>query len=128
MKHRFVLAIMAVILTLVGGRALADEVGDNFADPDGSIALSEHFATFAHQTFHQDKIPLKAMQLDAALYRAAMKLNPNESRFPRALADIMLEMNDVPAATDALKKYMALQPADQTAQTQYIDLCLASDQ
>ena len=101
---------------------------DTPTDPEGAIALAEHFCTFAHQTFHQDKIPLKALQLDAALYRAAMKLDPTEPRFPRALADIMLEMNDVPGATDALKKYMALDPADQTAQTQFIDLCLASDQ
>jgi tetratricopeptide (TPR) repeat protein len=128
MKDRFILAIVALILSLAGGRALADDAVDTVTDPDGSIALAEHFATFAHQTFHQDKIPTKALQLDAALYRAAMKLDPTESRFPRALADIMLEMNDVPGATDALKKYMALDPADQTAQTQFVDLCLASDQ
>jgi tetratricopeptide (TPR) repeat protein len=128
MKDRFVLAIVALILSLAGGRALADDAPDVATDPDGSISLAEHFATFAHQTFHQDKIPLKAMQLDAALYRAAIRLNPTEPRFPRALADIMLEMNDVPGATDALKKYMALEPSDQNAQTQFIDLCLASDQ
>ena len=109
-------------------RALADYGDDNFADPYGSIALAERFATFAHQTFHQDKIPQRALQLDAALYRAAIALNPNEPRFSRALADIMLEMNDGPGAIDALKKYMALVPADQTAQTQFVDLCLASDQ
>ena len=132
MKDRRVLAIVAVILTPVilalwPGRALAD-FGDNSSDPDGSIALAERFATFAHQTFHQGKIPQRALQLDAALYRAAVKLNPNEPRFSRALADIMLEMKDVPGATDALRKYMALVPSDQSAQVQFIDLCLASDQ
>ncbi len=128
MKDRFILAIVALMFSLAGGRRLADDSIDTTTDPDGSIALAEHFATFAHQTFHQDKIPEKALQLDAALYRAAMRLDPTEPRFPRALADIMLEMNDVPGATDALKKYMALDPADQTAQTQFVDLCLASDQ
>jgi tetratricopeptide (TPR) repeat protein len=128
MKDRLVLAIMATILTLASGRALADYGDENSADPDGSIALAEQFATFAHLTFHQNKIPQRALQLDAALYRAAIRLNPNEPRFSRALADIMLEMNDVPGAMDALKKYMALIPYDQTAQVQYIDLCLASDQ
>jgi tetratricopeptide (TPR) repeat protein len=129
MKDRFLFAIVALILSLAGGRALADDsTPDNFSDPDGSIALAEHFATFAHQTFHQKQIPTKALQLDAALYRAAMKLNPTEPRFPRALADILLELNDVAGATDALKAYMALDPADQNAQTQFVDLCLASDQ
>jgi tetratricopeptide (TPR) repeat protein len=129
MKDRLLLTILALILTLASGRALADDGDDNASpgDPEGSISLAEHFATFAHQTFHQDKIPAKALELNAALYRAAIKLNPNEPRFSRALADIMLEMNDVPGAMDALKKYMALVPADQTAQVQFVDLCLASD-
>jgi predicted Zn-dependent protease len=128
MKDRFVLLITAMILALASGRALADYGDQDNGDPDGSIALAEHFATFAHQTFHEGKIPSKAMELDNALYEAAIRLNPHEPRFSRALADILLEMNDVPKAMEALTIYRALEPADETAQVQYIDLCLASDQ
>jgi len=136
MKDRLVLALPAMILApilalaLSSGRAFADDnvSTPSTSDPDGSVALAERFATFAHQTFHQRKIPTKALQLDAALYRAACKLDPDEPRFARALADVLLQLNDIPGATDALYKYMALEPADQTAQVQYIDLCLASPQ
>lgn len=128
MKDRLVLLVTALFLAVASGNALADYGDGTSADPDGSIALAEHFATFAHQTFHQDKVPPKALELDAALYRAAIKLNPKEPRFSRALADILLEMNDVKGATEALKTYRDLVPADQTAQMQFIDLVLASDQ
>jgi len=125
MKDRMVLKVLTVVLALAAGSALGQ---DDFSDPDGSIALAEHLTTFAHQTFHQEKIPVKALQIDAALYRAALRLNPKEPRYARALSDIMLEMNDVPGAADALSGYMKLDPADQNAQVQYIDVQLASDQ
>src|SRR5579872_1131872 len=131
MKERLVLAILAVFLALTTGRAFAEMGDDNSngsADPDGSLSFAENLATFAHQTFHSGRIPQKALQLDAALYRAAIKLNPTEPRYGRALADVLLELNDIPGAMDALKSYMALVPADQTAQVQFIDLVLASDQ
>jgi len=125
MKDRMVLKIMTMVLALAAGSALGQ---DDFSDPDGSIALAEHLTTFAHQTFHQGKIPIKALQIDAALYRAAMRLNPKEPRYARALADIMLEMNDIPGAAEALNAYMKLDPDDQNAQVQYVDVQMASDQ
>jgi tetratricopeptide (TPR) repeat protein len=131
MKERLPFVI-ALIVALAAGCALADDTDQSTAapagDPDGSVALAENFSTLAHQTFRSKKIPAKALELDAALYRAACKLDPTEPRFARALADVLLQLNDVPGATVALKSYMALDPSDQTAQVQYIDLCLASPQ
>jgi tetratricopeptide (TPR) repeat protein len=130
MKARWLFGIMAVALAVAVSGAFADDNTPTVAgdDPDGSISLSEHFGMFAHQTLREKDLPQRALQLDAALYRAAVKLNPNEPRFARSLADVLLEMNDIPGATAALKSYLALNPADQSAQVQYIDLCLASDQ
>jgi tetratricopeptide (TPR) repeat protein len=130
MKARWQFGIMAAILAAIVSRAPADDMTSAAAggDPDGSAALAEHFAIFAHQTLREKDLPLRALQLDAALYRAAAKLNKDEPRFARALADVLMEMNDVPGATAALKAYLAIVPSDQSAQVQYIDLCLASDQ
>ena len=128
MKARWLLGIMAAILAAAVTHAHADETDkDQGDDPDGSIALSEHFTTFAHQILRAKQLPQKALELDAALYRAAVKLNDQEPRFARALADVLMEMNDIPGAMDALKHYRDLDPADQTAQVQWIDLYLASD-
>jgi len=128
MKHRFVLAVFIAILAVAAGRAPADDVDTSSQDPDGSIALAERFSTFAHQLFREQRIPAKALQLSADLYRAAMTLNPKEPRFPRALADVLLELDDAPGAMDALKDYLVLDNYnDQTAQVQVIDLYLSSD-
>ncbi|MGD0139424.1 MAG: hypothetical protein ABSD28_11150 [Tepidisphaeraceae bacterium] len=128
MKHRFVLAVFIAILAIAAGRAPADDADTNSQDPDGSIALAERFSTSAHQLFRQQHIPAKALQLSADLYRAAMTLNPKEPRFPRALADVLLELDDAPGAMDALKDYLNLDNYnDQTAQVQLIDLYLSSD-
>jgi tetratricopeptide (TPR) repeat protein len=128
MKHRFVLAVFIAFLAIAAGRAPADDVDTSFRDPDGSIALAERFATTAHQIFRQEHIPAKALELSADLYRAAMKLNPKEPRFPRALADVLLELDDAPGAMDALRDYLNLDNYnDQTAQVQLIDLYLSSD-
>src|SRR5208283_972163 len=78
--------------------------------------------------FRAQRIPAKALLLSADLYRAAMTLNPKEPRFPRALADVLLELDDAPGAMDALKDYLNLDNYnDQTAQVQLIDLYLSSD-
>src|SRR5580700_8395866 len=102
MKHRFVPVLIAMVLAVAVGRAFADDYEPTAPDPDGSAALAERLTTFAHLTFHERNIPQKALQIDAALYRAAMKLNPNEPRFARALADVLMQLNDVQGAKSAL--------------------------
>jgi tetratricopeptide (TPR) repeat protein len=133
MRNRLVLGLMTAVMTIgimamSVAPALADDQGNGNAtgDPDGSIALAERMATFAHQILREEHLPAKALDLSAALYDAAMALNPNESRFPRALADICFELKDNDRAVKALKAYINLQPADQTAFVQLLDLYLAS--
>jgi tetratricopeptide (TPR) repeat protein len=131
MKHRFVPAVFIAILAAALGRAPADDIDQTSPDPDGSIALAERFATAAHQIFRHKHIPANALQMSADLYRAAMRLEPDEPRFARSLADILLVVNDVPGAIQALKDYLNLDKndarEDQTAQVQLIDLYLSSD-
>jgi tetratricopeptide (TPR) repeat protein len=121
---------MMAVLVMAVGCALADDQPDASAptDPDGSIALSEYLVTFAHQILREDKMPPKALDLTAALYQASIRLNPTEPRFSRALADIYLEQNDTDGAVSALKTYLNLVPADQTAMVQQIDVYLRTPQ
>ncbi|MGD0390984.1 MAG: hypothetical protein ABSC42_18725, partial [Tepidisphaeraceae bacterium] len=125
------LAVFIAILAAALGRAPADDLDQTSLDPDGSIALAERFATISHQIFRLQHIPANALQMSAELYRAAMRLDPDEPRFARALADILLEQNDGPGALQALKDYLKLDRydarEDQTAQVQLIDLYLSSD-
>jgi tetratricopeptide (TPR) repeat protein len=126
-----VLALLACFIAMMAmpaARAFGDDVDNSTSDPDGAIALSERLSALAHQILRSKDAPADAMGLDAALYRAAIRLNPSEPRFLRAYADLLLEMNDIPGALDALKQYRDLDRDDQTAQVQYIDLYLASDQ
>ncbi|MGD0461514.1 MAG: hypothetical protein ABSB74_03395 [Tepidisphaeraceae bacterium] len=130
MRNRWAIRLMVAILAMAVGRASADDqtAAPAPTDPDGSVALAEHLATFAHQILRQEKMPAKALNLSAALYEAAIRLSPKESRFPRALADIYLELNDTNGAVTALKDYLNLEPADQSAMVQQLDVYLRSPQ
>jgi tetratricopeptide (TPR) repeat protein len=131
MKDRFVLPIFVAALALTVARALADDTDVPQGDPDGSIALSEHFSSAAHQIFHEQTLPPRVFDLAANLYRAASRIEPAEPRFLRSLADVQMQMNDVPGAIQTLHDYLNLDREDaredQTAQLQYIDLYLSSD-
>ena len=130
MRNRWVLRLILAILALAVGRASADDAtaAPGSTDPEGSVALAEHLATFAHQILRQQQMPAKALDLSAALYEAAIKLNPTEPRFSRALADIYLELNDTSGAITALRDYLNLRPSDQTAMVQQLDVYLRSPQ
>ena len=131
MKDRFVLPILFAALALTVSRAFAQDADVPQGDPDGSIALAERFSTAAHQVFRQQPMPANVFSLAADLYRAASRLEPGEPRFFRSLADVCMQMNDVPGAIQALHSYLNLDREDaredQTAQLQYIDLYLSSD-
>src|SRR5580658_8274602 len=131
MKDRYVLPIIFAALALTVARAWADDDVPQ-GDPDGSIALAERFSTAAHQIFHQQPLPPRVFDLAANLYRAANRLDPEEPRFLRSLADVYMETDDVSGAISALHDYLNLDREDaredQTAQLQYIDLYLSSDQ
>ncbi|HEX4056272.1 MAG TPA: hypothetical protein VHX86_18580 [Tepidisphaeraceae bacterium] len=128
MRNRLVLGMMMVVLAMAAIPVLADDQANPTGDPDGSIALAERLGTFAHLILREDHMPAKALNLSAALYEGAMALNPKESRFPRALADICFELKDNDRAIKALQAYLNLEPGDQTAFVQQLDLYLASPQ
>ena len=95
-------------------------------DIAGDVELAERLCSVA-----QASIPQKVKSNDqwpalweqsGALLSAAVKLNPSEGRFPRLLAEVMLQSNDETGAIDALGKARRANPSDQFAQTQVIDL------
>lgn len=128
MRNRLVLGLTMALVAMATIPVLADDQDSSSGDPDGSIALAERLATFAHQILRENHLPAKALDLSAALYEGAMALNPKESRFPRALADLCFELKDNDRAIKTLQAYLNLEPADQTAFVQQLDLYLASSQ
>lgn len=127
MKYRLLLGAAIAMLALGAGPESTDWNAPP-PDPSGSVALAERMEILAHQTLRSPKLPPKALDSSAALYRAAMKLDPTEPRYARSLADILLEQNDGPGAIAALTTYINQLPinGDQTAMVQLIDLILSS--
>jgi tetratricopeptide (TPR) repeat protein len=127
MKIRLVLGAMAILLATAILPARADDTGTPPPQPpDGSNALAEECFTFAHQILRSRKMTPAALKMSAALYRAAVKLDPNEPRFSRSLIDNLLQMGDEAAAMNVLTEYRKLVPDDQSAQVQAMDLYLRS--
>jgi hypothetical protein len=126
MKRR--LALVGIILTgLCATRAWADAVPVT-GDPDGSIALAERMETFAHQMLRTADVPPQAWTQSTDLLKAAVKLDPNEPRYARLLADGLLSLDDSDGAITALRAYTKLQRDDQFAEIQLLDLYLAKMQ
>jgi hypothetical protein len=132
MRIRLALVIALCSAFLFVPRAGAQNWNAPAPDDDGTAALAEQFAAFAHQALRTPQVPAAAWQESVVLYRAAVALNPNEPRFIHSLADTYLHMGDGPNALKALQAYKALldnnQKDDQVAQVQIIDLYLADMQ
>ncbi|MDP9173643.1 MAG: hypothetical protein M3O30_07230 [Planctomycetota bacterium] len=128
MRIRFALVFAIGALALCAGQIRADEWDTPIPDTDGSIALAEQFASSAHQALRSGPKSAPAWGESAALYRAALRLNPAEPRFARALADTCLHQGDAAGAMEALQIFKKLKPENQVAQVQIIDLYLAEMQ
>jgi tetratricopeptide (TPR) repeat protein len=87
----------------------------------GNAELAERIGQMAHLTL-SGQIVDSTLRQATALLEAATRLNPREPRFQRLLADAYLEIGDVGHAVDVLAEYRKLQPNDQAAQVQIIDL------
>lgn len=125
MKTRLMLIAAISLLLLASGFALADDWDASVSDKDGSIALAERLSAIAHQALRAPKVtPAIAWQQSAALRRATTRLDPAEPRFEHALAENLLSIGDTDGATAALALYLRLQPDDQGAMVQQIDLYL----
>jgi tetratricopeptide (TPR) repeat protein len=123
------LALLGLMIScLVVSRAWADDTNAPPADADGSVALASRFESLARQTLRASNLSSSAWLQSSLLLKAAVQLDPNEPSYGRLLADDLLSINDGPGAIAALKAYTLLDPDDQTAQVQLIDLYLAKMQ
>jgi tetratricopeptide (TPR) repeat protein len=84
--------------------------------------LAERFALKADQISTMPDSPSPVLRQSAALLDLARELNPNEIRFARQAADLFLRMGERDRAIDALSAVRRIDPADQLAMIQYIDL------
>jgi tetratricopeptide (TPR) repeat protein len=138
MKNRWTLTAMMAIVLMGGGFALADDWNSAGADKDGSIAMAERLSALGHQLLRGAKISDATWEQSAALCAATTRLATTQpigdrspaspttvARFERALADNLLNVGDADGAINALKAYLRLQPDDQGAQVQRIDLQLS---
>ncbi|HEY7087340.1 MAG TPA: hypothetical protein VH518_04575, partial [Tepidisphaeraceae bacterium] len=97
-------------------------------------AMAERLAQMAQASLAGKQIVPATLRQSAALLEQACALNPREARFPRLLTEAYLQLmsqldkegqpiDDIRTSTLAsLKRYMDLEPSDQPAKIQYIDL------
>jgi tetratricopeptide (TPR) repeat protein len=85
-------------------------------------ALAERLALIAEDASTSDEAPEAALRQAAALLDLARESNPKEIRFARSSANILLRLGEADRALAALGAVRALDPKDQLAQIQYIDL------
>lgn len=92
----------------------------------GDAALDRHvaerFALLADQISLTPEIPTAGLRQSAALLDLARQLVPDEFRFARQSADLYLRLGDRDRAIDALTAVRRIEPSDQLAMVQYIDL------
>jgi hypothetical protein len=124
MVNRLMLVAATSLLLLASGYAPADDSDTGPADKDGSIALAERLSAISHQALRVPRITSLDWQKSTALCKATTRLDPKQPRFQSALIDNLLKVGDADAALDALKAYRALQPDDQGAMAQEIELQL----
>ena len=102
-------------------RALAQahaQVDQSYLEP----VLAERLAELAQARLRRQAVTAPMWRQAAALLEAAGRLSPRDPRFPRLLVEARLKMQDVDGAIEALSAYRRVDPADQVAQIQLIDL------
>ncbi|MDW8263221.1 MAG: tetratricopeptide repeat protein, partial [Phycisphaerales bacterium] len=110
---------VCAILLVLGVRAAAEEV-----DTSGSSALAERLAKLAQINLQRKEVGEDNFRQAEALLQAAHRLNPAEPRFLRLLLESQLQLKHTEAAIESLNRYLALQPNDQVARLQLVDLYL----
>ena len=94
----------------------------------GQNALADRAAEFAQLTIREAQLGESAFRQAAALLEAATKLDPNQPRFWRLLAEAELQLGDREGAIAALNGYRAIVPQDAVVQVQVIELHAAGIQ
>src|SRR6267142_63669 len=120
--------IVSVALVLFVATAPVLAANAPSPDPNGDLALAEQFAQFAQFSLAQRVINSTLLDEATAEFKIACKLNPDEPRFWRLLAEAALQNHDPDTALTALQAHARLVPDDQGVQTQIIDLFTAKMQ
>lgn len=88
-------------------------------------AMAEKLAQMAQTSLAGKAIGPATLRQSAALLEAACRFNPDESRFPRLLAEAYLQLGGAEGregAIAAISAYRRVEPNDQPAQIRLIDL------
>ncbi|MDB5303379.1 MAG: hypothetical protein JWM97_928 [Phycisphaerales bacterium] len=83
--------------------------------------LGEHFAEFAPNAIRPG-IPPLILRQGETLLEAAMRMNPQDPRYPRRLAETRRQLGDVNGQIAAWTAYRRILPGDRVAQIRAIDL------
>lgn len=92
-------------------------------DLEGTRLSAENFAQLGQQSVATRAITPETLRQSMALLKAAMKLNPDEPRFARLLAEAALQAGDVDVAYEAYKAIDRIEKGnDRVAQIRLMDL------
>ncbi len=113
--------IAAILLALLLGSPVFAQT-----DPDApETALAARMAEMAQNTLRRPRVTDATWRSAVDLFHAAARLQPTEPRYQRLLLDAQLRVGDTAAAIDTARALLALEPANQVAQVQLIDLYLS---
>lgn len=128
--------VTAALTNPVGGDAAP--AASEAAVPVTSPELGMRFASLAQDTLRGKEMGPAQFKEAAALLMAAMKLDPDEPRYPRMLYEAMLQLHDNQGALNAIKAFRSIslagradfeQPVnDQLMMVNYIDLTAGTKQ
>lgn len=118
LKHLHRLCIAAAVMGALVPTFSRAASGDAALD----AAMAERLALIADDSVVSDQTPEPILRQAAALLDLARECNPKEVRFARSSAAVLLRLGEADRALAALSAVRALDPKDQLAQIQYVDL------
>src|SRR5205814_10527690 len=81
------------------------------ADPADAV-IAENLTQLSQVMLATGSIDNVALREAACAMEASMRLNPNDSRYPRLLSEAYLQLHDVDGALNATRAYLKLEPAE----------------
>lgn len=112
--------LMAGVLFGIG--AVVAQPQDAGPKGSGDLGMAERLAELGQNTLRAKEVMEPAWQQSAALLEAAMRLAPAEARFARLRAEAELGAKNPDAAAEALRILLKIDPTDQGAQVQLIEI------
>src|SRR5207249_3031663 len=108
-KQIIIAILFALSATFAAG---APATAPSGADDSGEAALAEEFAQMAHLQLATRAITPAVWHEAIAMFKAAAKLNPDEPRFWRMLAEAAAQDHNDELALSSLQAYSRLVPDD----------------